>query len=511
MEDSDLLKDRIKLLEQQLENVRKKSQMYSLPKTPPTYTPEPKASAFQNREFPTAETIKNPKPKLDFNDVSLTILPNSYEHTEIASPQHIRSLQNLPSVGAAPPNLMPMYPVYYQNSESLLIKQQLESLQSQMLAQNQGIENRHREELDKLRRDFEEMIKRKDNEIKKLQRVPLDEHTEYDLMEKLRQISREKEILENKTGYLEEQLTNIRRNYEQLKTVAQTFKTNLEEQEKQFRNIVKDLEKETRSIKDKLDEKSEESKRDKEKSENLQGKVIKLKDKTAQQSREILRIEERNTRLEKEIEDLKVRSHENRAIEENEAIKRQLNFMMQSIERLQNGYTRTAVENKEIDDLRRQLKNTRTELNSMKVSSSGYESFKDLKPTVSCTEPSSPIPKQISEPYSAKRKALLDLTRSLDGALNWENLEQVKSQDLPVMTFPSNESYERNKDVILRLESTLSGLQIEKQRLENELNKIPEQTRTLNIKKRRNELEMQLAMVEQNITSLKSKLRRLNS
>jgi len=42
------------------------------------------------------------------------------------------------------------------------------------------------------------------------------------------------------------------------------------------------------------------------------------------------------------------------------------------------------------------------------------------------------------------------------------------------------------------------------------LNKLPEQTRTLSLKKRRNELEMQLAMVDQNITNMKSKLRRFN-
>jgi predicted nucleic acid-binding Zn-ribbon protein len=284
--------------------------------------------------------------------------------------------------------------------------------------------------------------------------------------------------------------------------VAENYKTNLEEQEKHYKNTMKDFEREARGWRDKIDEKSEEVKKEKERSEQLQRKVDKLKDKKAQQDREI-------ARLEKDIEEYRLRSHENRAFEDNESIKRQLNFMMQSIEKLQTGYARNG-EAKEIDDLRRQIQRTQKEIKHIK----GNPNQEDLNMHInktSYTEPASPVPKQTLEAYSAKRKAQLDLTRSLDGALNWENLEQPKTQDAPVVTFPSNESYERNKDTITRLENTLSGLHIEKQRLENELNKLPEQSRTLSLKKRRNELEMQLAMMDQNITNIKSKLRRFNA
>lgn len=509
MEDSDLLKDRIKLLEQQLENVRKKSQMYSLPKTTPTFIPEPEPNLLvkkdQAKEISETELgqATAARPKLDLIQ---EIPDRNTEITINTSPSHLRSSQNYAAFSNNPPNFMPIYPVYYQAPESMLIKQQLDSFQSHMMAQTRQLENRHREELERLRRDFEEMIKRKDNEIKKLQRS--DEGLgNQDLEDKLRQVTREKEMIENRNSFIEEQLVNLRRNHEQLKSVAENYKTNFEEQEKHFKNTMKDFEREARSWRDRIEEKSEEAKKEKDKSEHLQRKVDKLKDKLAQQDREIARLEERNARLEKDIEEFRIRSHENRALEDNESIKRQLNFMMQSIEKLQTGYARNG-ETKEIDDLRKQIQRTQLEIKHIK-SNPNVEDLNVNK--TSYTEPASPVPKQILEAYSAKRKAQLDLTRSLDGALNWENLEQPKTQDAHVVTFPSNESYERNKDSISRLENTLSGLQIEKQKIENELNKLPEQTRTLSLKKRRNELEMQLAMVDQNITNMKSKLRRFNA
>ena len=79
------------------------------------------------------------------------------------------------------------------------------------------------------------------------------------------------------------------------------------------------------------------------------------------------------------------------------------------------------------------------------------------------------------------------------------------------LTFPSNQKQVDESGQIARLETMLSNLNQEKQRLEHEITKFPTTGgKSLRDIKHRKDVEQNLEYVEKNITQVKRKLRELH-
>ena len=72
---------------------------------------------------------------------------------------------------------------------------------------------------------------------------------------------------------------------------------------------------------------------------------------------------------------------------------------------------------------------------------------------------------------------------------------------------PAQEKHEKRVEQAKNIETNLLNIQIEQKKLQAEFDKIPESAKTIAQRKRREELEREINILNRNISSLKSKLR----
>lgn len=79
------------------------------------------------------------------------------------------------------------------------------------------------------------------------------------------------------------------------------------------------------------------------------------------------------------------------------------------------------------------------------------------------------------------------------------------------VTTLNKEEYERRERQVINVEGNLLQLNLERDKFKNEFDKIPENPKTIAQKRRREDLERELQILNKNIVSMKTKLRELDA
>jgi len=75
----------------------------------------------------------------------------------------------------------------------------------------------------------------------------------------------------------------------------------------------------------------------------------------------------------------------------------------------------------------------------------------------------------------------------------------------------SKDAYDKKQQQIQNIENNLLQLNMEREKYQNEFNKIPESAKTIAQRRRRDDLEREISILNKNISSLKNKLKELDS
>ncbi|CDW78767.1 UNKNOWN [Stylonychia lemnae] len=126
-----------------------------------------------------------------------------------------------------------------------------------------------------------------------------------------------------------------------------------------------------------------------------------------------------------------------------------------------------------------------------------------------------------NNPHENRNQSVVNQSNSNYSLGNQNPIAQQKSQKQMLqdgsgqhVTFPSNQKFVDQKDVIQKLEQQLQSLQFEKQRMDVEFSKIPSKSsgiNTISLKKKKEALEFDIEINQKNINTVKQKLRDLNA
>lgn len=330
--------------------------------------------------------------------------------------------------------------------DMMMLRQQTESLQGQ-LQYYQQIELKHKEELDREKREFQELLAIKDNEIIKIKKNL--ENARFDIMDLEDQLrncnSDDFNNLQKRCLHLEEQLSKANN--------------------KNDRDRYEDSETEMRSYKAKIEDLQRELVKSREKFQDLENK-----NKNANVTeKELMKAHVRIEDLEIEIENYKKKY--NKEIKqlslENEQLKQQINHKKNRDEAEDRYYEPEAPSRLE----------------------RGNTNQKDSH---------SPMIRNMSRTNNSS---------CVESALNWEtpprSFNKKDPKRLDTSPIPSGRP---DIDPLSNMESKLNMLQSDKQRLENEYMRIPNTSQN---RRRKEDIELEIDILNTNISNLKNKIRNL--
>ena len=360
-----------------------------------------------------------------------------------------------------------------------------------------------KEELAKTKEKHEGAIRGKNEEIKRLQKQldnmralnnELQERLEnYEENErKLASVKAERDILDRKIHSIEAECDNYRRQFEYAKENAESYKIQIDEYERSSRSRTQDIERELRTSKDRSDEIERQLQREKERNQDLERKITKSTDRGFNLQNELTRAEERIKRLERDLQEAKDRSsHEtSQQLRETEILRRKIEDLTQEILR------------KERKDLQ---EGNRKEF---------YESAKEFSDNyVEPRRENNEHRREHNERYSLPRRGDSEFNRE-DTKRNNQDIFLFSDKRNDPITWRKNEAQSprnRQPENVKGLEGKLMNLQMDQKRLVDELAKIPPQGRRIAQIKRKEEIDLELEILNSNISTIKNKLRQLNA
>ena len=395
-------------------------------------------------------------------------------------------------------------PVY--TADPLLLKQHESTIAR--LRQDAG---RAKEKYEGLLRGKNEEIRRMHKQLENVKGINGELLEKMEMLEenerKLANSKTERDILERKIHSIESECDNYRRQAEYAKECTESYKVQVEECERTIRNRTQDVERDLRTAKDRADDLERQLAREKERNLDLERKINKAKDRVFNIQTELGRIEERNKRLERDLQEAKDRlSYESgQQLRDTEALRRKIEELTQEITRKKerkNSYEETRKEFSEMY-IEPRVSNVeyRRENTDYRRENTGYgrENIEYRKTN--------------TERLSLPRKMNLDM-RGEDGKKNFRDYPEFNDRRSDPISWRKNEAVSPKNRVpenLKGLEGKLMALQMDKNRLEDELAKIPPQGRRIAQIKRKEEIDLELEILNSNISTIKSKLRQFHA
>lgn len=145
---------------------------------------------------------------------------------------------------------------------------------------------------------------------------------------------------------------------------------------------------------------------------------------------------------------------------------------------------------------------------------SNYESLRNRvsSPTLSSPPKAEPRSNYESVRHSPSRsipaRSLANESSNVSNALMWNEPESRSHDSQQFITFPSFQSAQNNSQIITNLEHKLMELQLDYEKLQSEYEKLPENSRNIASMKKKKDMELELSIIETNINSIKTKLRK---
>jgi predicted RNase H-like nuclease (RuvC/YqgF family) len=145
---------------------------------------------------------------------------------------------------------------------------------------------------------------------------------------------------------------------------------------------------------------------------------------------------------------------------------------------------------------------------------SNYESVRNRvsSPPLSSPPKAEPRSNYESARHSPTRnipaRSLANESSNVSSALMWKEQESRSHDSQQFITFPSFQSAQNNSQIISNLEHKLMELQLDYEKLQNEYEKLPENSRNIASMKKKKDMELELSIIETNINSIKTKLRK---
>ncbi|CAG9336284.1 unnamed protein product [Blepharisma stoltei] len=373
------------------------------------------------------------------------------------------SQQFMPPPASYFPSMYPQIFPQMQYSE-MILRQQTEALQSQLQFLHQN-DIKSKEEFEREKKELQDIISIKDNEIIKLKKAL--ENAKYDIMDLEDQVrnggnynGEDFNNLQKRCAYLEEQLQKGNKN-------SDGYKERYEQSEMELKNAnlsIEELERQLNKAREKIEE--------------LENRVNSNKN-TSNAEKDLARAEDRIEMLEAELESSKKKCSQQikQLTLENDQLKLQINQLKKAPSR------------EDIDENPRY-----------------YEREEEERP-IRAEEPRR-NQNQNRESHSPLIRNMSRTNNSacVENALNWETpprqfiKKEPKKPDVSPIPGPKND----NIDVMANMESKLNMLLVDKQRLENEYNRIANNAQN---KRRKDELELEIDILNTNIGNLKNKLR----
>lgn len=403
------------------------------------------------------------------------------------------------------------------------------------------------EELKITKERYEGILKKKNDEIKRIQKIlETLKLQNADLQEKLiiseenerklGSLKAERDILDRKVHSLESDVENARRQLDYEKDNNENFKNQIEEVDRSGRTKTQDVERELRNAKDRNEELERQLMREKERYADMERKLNKSKDRNFVMQGEVTRSEEKIKRLENDLQDTKERlsNEASQQLRETETLRRKIEDLTQGIMRKDRA-----------EDLRKEFYDTKKDLTER-----FYQSQRELH--------------DIKKDHSDSRRDIVDYQKDRgdynrdyqnrrntqdnrrdhwenhrenlehqrenmeNHRENTENVVEMRREASKKRIRDPNEFADRRSDPITwknkdpspksqkadlyrGMENKLMSLQMDKQRLEDELAKIPPSAKRIIHIKRKEEIEMELEILNSNISSIKNRLRGFNA
>ncbi|OMJ74602.1 hypothetical protein SteCoe_26420 [Stentor coeruleus] len=414
-----------------------------------------------------------------------------------------------------------------------------------LLKQYEADKNNLIEELKITKERYEGIVKKKNDEIKRIQKI-LDtlKLQNSDLQEKLviseenerklGSLKAERDILDRKVHSLESDVENARRQLEYEKDNNENFKNQIEEVDRSGRTKTQDVERELRIAKDRNEELERQLMREKERFADMERKLNKSKDRNFAMQGEVTRAEEKIKRLENDLQETKERlsNESSQQLRETEILRRKIEDLTQGIMRKDRS-----------EDLRKEFYDTKKDLTERFYQS--QRELHDIRKDHSDSRHDD-YQKDYSDynrDYPNRRKTqdnrrdhwgnhrenLENYRNNMENHReNTENVVEMHRETSKKRIRDPNEFADRRSDPITwknkdpspknqkadlhrGMENKLMSMQMDKQRLEDELAKIPPSARRIVHIKRKEEIEMELEILNANISSIKSRLRGYNA
>ena len=273
----------------------------------------------------------------------------------------------------------------------------------------------------------------------------------------------------------------------------------VEDCERTIRNRTQDIERDLRLAKDRADDLERQLIREKERSQHFERKISKAKDRIFGMQSEIIRAEERNKRLDRDLQEAKDRlSYESgQQLRDTEALRRKIEELTQEVTR---------------KDRKDSYEETRKEFPEMyiepKLSNTEYR-----RENTEYRRDNSEYRKANTERFSIPRKNNIEL-RGEDEKRSFRDYPEFNDRRSDPISWRKNEAISPKNRVpenLRGLEGKLMALQMDKNRLADELAKIPPQGRRIAQIKRKEEIDLELEILNSNISTIKSKLRQFNA
>ncbi|CAG9326093.1 unnamed protein product [Blepharisma stoltei] len=436
----------------------------------------------------------------------------------------------------APSYPYPYYPMYYppppMPNNDLAYRQQIESLQAQINGQSQYIQNllaRHQDEIETLKRNYQENLAGKDKKISQLSKTIESDKLYISELEEQSRNSGDKNIND---------YSDFKEKIEALENLNEKLKNQLEiEREKKVQEKSGNFENDYVGLKQKNVELNKELSLEQAKYDNLLDRFNANKSKLAILQKELEKSDEKILHLQNELLEAKnlIAGASKQKNQETERLKREVVYLTKTLENLNK-----RPEPGEISKLRQQLLESQREIEELKEllmpkesrhyqhphddyeeyqdeykipdkryeESSPYyeENYSPSQHRISNAQPrEQPSQPRISErPSGRRRGSKSNISTHVGNVLNWENqLDEPSLKESPVT--------KSILDPILEIENTLMNLQLDKQRLESEYSKLPAHSKSRASKLRRDQIEEELSVVDRNISNLKSKLRGMHA
>jgi uncharacterized phage infection (PIP) family protein YhgE len=362
-----------------------------------------------------------------------------------------------------------------------------------LLKNYEATQQKLQDDLKNLKEKYEASTRAKNDEIKRFQKLNDNlKKSNFELQSKLetfeeneRKLSNlkvERDILDRKIHSLESECDNYRRQLEYAKETSDSYKNTIEEYERNNRNRVQDVERDLRVAKDRSEDLERQLFREKERNQKLERKLNKSKEKGFHLENENNRLEERVKRLERDLQEAKDRlSYENsQQLHEIETLRRKIEDLTQEISR-KNDYQEDT----------RKLFYDRKDFN--------YNSQQNM------------YTKDLPDRYEPRREHS-DYRRPARKVFD-EYSEYIERRSDPISYQKTEKLNPRRQSIenVKGLENKLMNLQMDKKRLDDELSKIPPQSRRIAQLKRKEDIELELQILNSNISTIKTKLRQLNA